>query len=84
MTTMPVEFQLDALRELVAEVLEVEPHELTDTGDFNEDYDADSLRGIEILARIDKVFKVEIPQSELAGLRTLRAVHDALLCYAGR
>ena len=76
--------QLEELRELVAEVLEVEPDELTDTGDFIDDYEADSLRAIEILARIDKQYKVEIPQAELPLLRNLKAVHEALNQYAVR
>ncbi|WP_341721238.1 acyl carrier protein [Micromonospora sp. FIMYZ51] len=70
---------MDDLRELVAEVLELEPEELTDTGDFMEEYDADSLRAIEILARLEKRYKVEIPQSELPKLRNLTLVRDALL-----
>ncbi|MEV6304165.1 acyl carrier protein [Actinoplanes sp. NPDC051861] len=77
--------QLEDLRALVAEVLEVEPEELTDTGDFMEEYEADSLRAIEILARLDKQFKVEIPQAELPELRNLKAVHAALIRHsAGR
>lgn len=76
------ELQLEELRELVAEVLELEPEELTDTGDFMEDYEADSLRAIEILARIDKKYKVEIPQAELPELRNLKAVHAALARHA--
>jgi acyl carrier protein len=75
---MTQDTQLEELREIVAEVLEVEPEELSDTGDFMDDYEADSLRAIEILARIDKRFKVEIPQVELPELRNLKAVHDAL------
>jgi len=82
MTTQ--ETQLEALRELVAEVLEIDPEELTDTGDFIDDYEADSLRAIEILARIDKQYKVEIPQAELPLLRNLKAVHEALLQYSGQ
>lgn len=71
------------LRDMVAEVLELEPEELTETGDFAEDYDADSLRAIEILARIDKKFKIEIPQSELPELRNLKAVYDAVVRHSG-
>ncbi len=69
------------LREIVAEVLEVETDELTDTGDFVEDYEADSLRAIEILARIEKRYRVEIPQSELAAMRTLAGVGEVLDRY---
>ncbi len=66
------------LREIVAEVLEVDPEELTDTGDFVEEYEADSLRAIEILARIEKKYRVEIPQSELAEMRDVEG------CRRGR
>ncbi|MGI8665939.1 MAG: acyl carrier protein [Jatrophihabitans sp.] len=76
--------QLEDLRVMVADVLELEPEELTDTGDFMQDYEADSLRAIEILARIDKMYKVEIPQAELPELQNLRAVHAALTRYSVR
>jgi acyl carrier protein len=80
----PEEQQLEELRAMVAEVLELEPDELSDSGDFMNDYEADSLRAIEILARIDKRYKVEIPQAELPELRNLKAVHDALTRHARR
>lgn len=75
---------LEDLRELIAEVLEIDAEELTDTGDFIDEYEADSLRAIEIVARIEKQWKVEIPQSELPELRTLKAVHESLLRHTGR
>ncbi|MBF5029974.1 MULTISPECIES: acyl carrier protein [Micromonospora] len=74
---------LEELRELVAEVLEVEPSELTDTADFQDEYEADSLRAIEMLARIEKRYKVEIPQRELAGMENLKAVYEITATYAG-
>ncbi|MEU9508371.1 acyl carrier protein [Micromonospora sp. NPDC048170] len=73
----------EQLREIIAEVLEIETDELTDTGDFAEEYQADSLRAIEILARIDKEFKVEIPQSEMPELRNLKATYEAVARHAG-
>jgi acyl carrier protein len=71
------------LREIVAEVLEMEPYEISDGGDFAEDYEADSLRAIEVLARIEKQYKVEIPQSELSEMRNLKAVYDVVARYTG-
>lgn len=76
------ETQMKELREIVSDVLEMEPEELSDSGDFIDDYEADSLRAIEILARIDKRYKVEIPQTELPQLRNLKAVHEALVRHS--
>jgi acyl carrier protein len=81
--TVYTDQRMQELREIVAEVLELEPEEITETGDFIDDYEADSLRAIEILARLDKKYKVEIPQSELSELRNLKAVYDAVSRYAG-
>lgn len=71
------------LREIAVEVLEIDDDELTETSLFIEDHDADSLRAIEILARIEKHFKVEIPQSELPKMVNLESVYDVVAQYAG-
>ncbi|ASQ92139.1 MULTISPECIES: acyl carrier protein [Streptomyces] len=77
------EQHLDELREIVAEVLEVEPEEITETGSFVEEHEADSLRAIEILARIEKKYKIDIPQSELPRMENLKAVYDVVANQAG-
>lgn len=74
--------RLEELRELVAEVLEIEPEELTDQGSFQEEYDADSLRAIEMLARIEKKYKIEVPQKELANMSNLMTVYEITAEYA--
>ena len=74
---------VEELRELIAEVLEVETDELTDEGLFVEDYDADSLRAIEILARLEKKYKIEIDQAELVDMVNLRATYDIVSRIAG-
>jgi acyl carrier protein len=76
--------KLNELREMIAGVLEIEPAELTDTGDFVEEYDADSLLAIEILARIEKKWHIDIPQSELAEMRNLLATRDVVARYEVR
>lgn len=78
-----VENRMESLREIVADVLEMEPEEIADEADFVEEYDADSLRAIEILARIEKMYKIEIPQSYLPDMRNLKAVADIVDTCAG-
>jgi acyl carrier protein len=76
--------RMDELREIVAEVLEIEPEEITETSLFAEDHEADSLRAIEILARIEKKYKIDIPQSELPKMVNLQAVFALVSEHADR
>jgi acyl carrier protein len=75
--------RFNELREIVAEVLELEPGEITDSADFREQYQADSIRGIEILSRIEKKYRIEIPQSELPRMGNLNAVYEVAARCAG-
>lgn len=83
MTTAMKDEQLDTIREIVAEVLELEPEEITETSDFIEEHEADSLRAIEILARLEKKYKIEIPQSDLPEMTNLTKVYEVLARHAG-
>jgi acyl carrier protein len=75
--------RLEELREISADVLELDPEELTDTADFVEVFGADSLRAIEILARIEKKYRIDIPQSELPKMGNLLAVYEIVARQAG-
>ncbi|GAA1229159.1 hypothetical protein GCM10009676_09580 [Prauserella halophila] len=74
--------KMEELKEIVVEVLEIEDDELTDTSLFIDDHEADSLRAIEILARIEKKYKVDIPQSELPKMVNLQEVYNVVAQYA--
>lgn len=71
------------IRDIVLQVLELEPEEVTDTSNFKEDHGADSMRAIEILARLEKTFNIQIPQGELAKMTHLTAVYDVVKVHAG-
>lgn len=83
MTTAIDQAKMDELRDIAVEVLEIEDDEMTATSLFIEDHDADSLRAIEILARIEKKYKVDIPQAELPNMVNLQAVYEVVARYAG-
>jgi acyl carrier protein len=70
------------ISEIILQELELEPGDLTDTGDFVEDYDADSLSLITILARIEKEVGVVVPQDELENMRNLAGVFAVTEKYA--
>jgi len=75
--------RMEELRELVAEVLELDPDEIEDHADFKDAYDVDSLRAIEVLAQIERRYRLDIPQRELADMTNLSAVYDVVSRYAG-
>lgn len=83
MTTAINQIKMDELRDIAVEVLELEDDEITETSLFIEDHDADSLRAIEILARIEKKYKLDIPQAELPNMVNLQAVYQVVAKYAG-
>jgi acyl carrier protein len=66
------------IRTIVSEILEIDPDVMTETSRFKEDHDADSLRAIEILASLEREFKVEIPQQELARMVNLAGVYEVV------
>ncbi|TXS46421.1 acyl carrier protein [Streptomyces sp. uw30] len=66
------------IKELVADILELEPDEMTRTSRFKEDHEADSLLAIEILASLEKTFKITIAQQELARMVNLESVYEVV------
>ncbi len=69
------------LRDILCEILEIEPEELTEEASFVDDYDADSLRAVEILAALEKDFGIYIPEKELAHMSTASKVKSVLRQY---
>mgnify|MGYP001342213522 CR=1 FL=1 len=68
----------DKIKEIVCDILEIEPDEVTRESRFKEDHDADSLRSIEILASLERTFRVTIDQSELARMVNLDGVYSVV------
>ncbi|MBV6698128.1 acyl carrier protein [Kitasatospora aureofaciens] len=71
------------IKEIVCDILEIEEDEVTETSLFKEDHAADSLRSIEILANLEKEFSITIDQSELARMVNLKGVYEVVSQAAG-
>jgi len=71
------------IKSIVCEILELDEDEVTVTSLFKEDHSADSLRAIEILAALERMFDVEIAQDELGRMVNLEGVY-AVLFGAGK
>jgi acyl carrier protein len=78
-----VEERQREIKEIVCEILEIEPDELTESSLFKEDHTADSLRAIEILAALEKRFDIVIDQSDLARMVNLSGVYAVVADAAG-
>lgn len=65
----------EQIKESVCAILEIEPEEVTDTSLFKDDHGADSLLAIEILAQLERAFKITIEQTELERMVNLDGVY---------
>lgn len=66
------------VKEIICEILEIDPDDLKETDSFVEDHGADSLLAIEILAKLETTLGVTIEQSELSRMNTLENVYVVL------
>ena len=62
------------LRKLIAEIVEVEPDKITPGVNFVEDLGMDSMMALEILASIEKKYKLRIPEENLTKITNLNKV----------
>ncbi|MFJ1927232.1 acyl carrier protein [Streptomyces sp. NPDC088131] len=62
------------IKDIICDILEIEPAEMTDSSRFKEDHEADSMGAIEILSSLERAFGVDIDQSELARMTNLDVV----------
>lgn len=63
--------ELDKLREAIAEILNVDPNEVTEDTTFTEDLGADSLDVYQIVMKIEEAFEIEIPADEIEQITTV-------------
>ncbi|MFD5655093.1 acyl carrier protein [Streptomyces sp. NPDC127039] len=62
------------IKEIICDVLEIEPEDMTGTSRFKEDHEADSMGAIEILSQLERTFGADIDQAELARMVDLDSV----------
>lgn len=75
--------RIQQLRGIIAEILEIEPGELTATSDFVKDHYADSLMAIDMVVRIQAEIGVQIPNEAIPEMVNLSAVLGVVARYAG-
>ena len=66
------------IKKMVLEITEVSKEQLKDDARFSEDLGVDSMMALEIVASIEKKYKVVIPEEKLPTIRSLQNVYDLL------
>lgn len=80
--TTTVEDRKSQLRDIVCEILEIDPGQITDDSSFN-DHDADSMGMIEILAVLEKTYNITIDETELIHMVNLSGVYAVVASAVG-
>jgi acyl carrier protein len=74
MTTVFAAQQVNEIRKIILEHLEVEAEELTEHSKFKEDHEADSLRMMDVVAALETRFDIEIDEARLGQMVDLHSV----------
>jgi acyl carrier protein len=74
---------LGTIKEVAAEVLSVDPGQVTETARFKEDLDADSLDLVELVMGLEERFDIEVPEEDLEGVTTVGHAVDLVLAKVG-
>jgi acyl carrier protein len=62
------------LREMIAKIVEIDPDKITPQADFVEDLGMDSMMALEIMAAMEKKYKIQIPEDQLGKIKNLDEV----------
>lgn len=69
----------DTIREIVADVLELDLDRIGWNSHFWDELNADSLQGIEILSALERRFAITIEQSSLVEMRDVRSTYAVVV-----
>ena len=70
--------EFDKLKEVIADVLSVDPNEITLETTFTEDLGADSLDVFQIVMGIEEAFEIEIPADKAEHITTVGEAVDLI------
>lgn len=63
------------LKDLIAEILEIDSTEISDDALFKVEYGADSITGLEILAAIEAEFGIHLPESHVEKMTDMNSIY---------
>ena len=71
----------EQIRSMIAEIAEVDEDEVTGEKSFIEDLGFDSMMALEIFAKLEKQYKIKIPEEELTKLSNLDETVNLVVKY---
>jgi acyl carrier protein len=71
------------LKEMIARIVEIDPEKITPQAGFVEDLGMDSMMALEIMAAMEKKYKIQIPEDQLGKIRNLEEVMLMAKKYLG-
>ena len=74
---------LDAVITTAVEVLKLDPEQVIENATWAEDLDADSLDLTELVMALEDQFDVEVPEDDLAEVKTVGDAADVVLAVLG-
>jgi acyl carrier protein len=73
-----VALDLEELRAMIADVIDVDVAEVTDDATFADDLEVDSLLALELAVQFENHYGVKVAEDEIAKFTDLRATHRLL------
>lgn len=73
-----------AVRNLIAEVTERTPEEISDAALFEDELEVDSLMALEMMVALDKKYDIDIPEEEFAQLKNVNETVAAILRHVSK
>ncbi|MFH1767900.1 MAG: acyl carrier protein [Candidatus Omnitrophota bacterium] len=66
------------IKTIISEISEIPEEELKDGAKFIEDLGIDSMMALEMVAAIEKKYRISIPEQEIPNMRSLENIYEIL------
>jgi acyl carrier protein len=70
------------VRAIVAKIIKMKENEVDINADLFADYGVDSLAGVEIFAALDKKYKINVPESRLKSIKSVKDLTDLVNSFS--
>jgi acyl carrier protein len=72
------------IKKMVSDIAEIPEEEIKDEARFAEDLGIDSMMALEIVASIEKKYKIIVPEEKIPTIRSLQNVYELMAELSGK